>query len=375
MKKSVFIIKLSLKRLFCALQSTAAIIISLAVCTAALLLLMQPLLEMKDAWLLLKEVKRTWQVEAYSDAGMQTHGGSEKLYEELMYENSFGEISEVILPQVFLLDEAGTYYEDETDDYLENNITLNIYVQGNSRFVPETDLVDGRMFSEEEIENGSSVILLSIELGFNVGDTFTIKEDEYEVIGIISAAENAGSAWITESNALSNENFYLSIDKVIFSDVLSKAQEEAFAAYIKQTVGGIPYNYYSDEIAAFAMELLGYALLMALVIWCAFGIILQLFGFMVRSRRYEFGIYKMIGVRGKMLAGVYFAPVVILDIFGCAFGFLVYKLALPLLSVFAVAGGVPPGWTCAVIFAVEAVSVVTVVPGFVRLKKRSAVYK
>lgn len=366
MKKNSFLVRMSVKRLAACTQSSLTIILVLAVCFFAFLVLLEPIFEVCASWSYVQETKRTWQVSANINSDVVTHNGTSGLYSELLWGSSFAEIEEV--KGIYA---RYDYAQEERDDFFESNISqISIYVAGNPRYSPEIQVIEGRIFSDQELESGENVIILPMDSGYRVGDTFSIGGTDYKIIGLTLSESKV---WITESNALANDDFYLEVSYVVFVNPLNDTQEKEFTALVISVWGGSPENYYADTLVEFFMDLLGYAILIAFIMFCAFSIVVQLFGFMVRSRRYEFSIYKILGMKAAMFSALFLYPVIMLDIVGCVTGWILFKVSGPLLIRLGMETHVRIIWLAAAAAIIFAVSIGTMTPGLVRLYKRSEV--
>lgn len=364
--KFLFVLRLSFKRLFSSLKSTLVIILALIISVVVLLLLTEPILELADSWSLIQEEKRTWQVSSGIDLDEVTHEGSAGLYNELLWGDEPAEISDVNNVTVSLKE------QNQTDDYSLAGAVINVYTQGNERYQQEIELIDGRFFSDEEMDSGENVIILTMDLRYETGDQFEINGISYEVIGLADNSNGTSRAWITESNALLQENYIIEIFSVLFSEPLSSSEEEEFENMVYSAVGGTPVNYYAERMMEFGLDLLGYIFLIALILLCAFCIVSELFRFMVFSRKYEFSVYKILGINRPLMAGVFFAPIFFMDIAGCGLGYAVYLAAFPFWDFIGMEGSVPAAVTGLVFLCIFIISFFTVLPGFIKLKTRQA---
>ena len=357
-----FILGVSLKQLWYNLKSTLVVLLSLTICIASVLLMAEASLYSNTFLQNIDENRRTYSFESggYNEAYEQTY----TLYNEVMYGDSLPEIAKFY----------GIYANPTLSENVGDYIGLAIYLDNDSRFSTELDLIDGRGFTEEEIANGSNVVIISSDVNYwrgedpyQVGDKLLINNIPYEIIGIDSF-----NSYITEQNVLNNHSFYICFDTIAFAQRLSSADEQTFMELFA-TVGNTPISWYEQHFADFAIHVVTYIVLIGLVSYCAFSIIAQLFNFMVKSREYEYNIYKVLGIKRSLLTALYFTPIILVSILSGVLGLLVYRYSEPWQSIIGM-GDILSSGVCVACFAIIGiVLLIAVLPNYRRLCRQSAV--
>lgn len=287
-----FILNVSIKQLWNNLKSTIVIILSLTMCITSVFLMAEAMLYSNTFLQNIEENRRTYSLEGggYSEDYERTY----TLYNEVMYGDCLPEIAKFY----------GIYANPILSDNVENYFGVALYLKDDSRYAVELDLIDGRSFSDKEIAEGANVIVLSYlenhyrtDDEYKVGDTVLINDISYEIIGI----DGGINSYITEQNILNNHNFYIYFDTIAFAQRLSSTEEQAFVDLFT-AIGSTPVSWYEQYFSGFALHVVTCIVLISLVSYCAFSIIAQLFKFMVKSREYEYNIYKILGIRRSLLA-------------------------------------------------------------------------
>ena len=170
---------------------------------------------------------------------------------------------------------------------------------------------------------------------------------------------------------MENGNFYIYFDNIVFAKQLNTSDEQIFMDLFS-TVDAIPESRFSRLFSEFTMHVLTYIVLIALVSYCAFSIIAQLFHYMVQSRRYEYNIYKVLGVHSSILSALYFIPILFVSAISGIFGFLLYKYSEPLQRYIGMDDILSPGICLICCLIIGIVLLFAVLPDYIRLKRLSA---
>ena len=306
--------------------------------------------------------RRTYSIEMIG--GTNNPAETFTVYNEIIYGNTLPQISSI----------AGIYANPIVDENVEDYISSSIYLDNDFRYITELNLIDGRGFSEEEIADGSNVVIISSDVNYwrgedpyQVGDSLLINNIPYEIIGIDSY-----NSYITEQNVMNNRNFIIYFDSIQFADRLSVSDEKAFMELFA-SVNCSATSIFSQQLTEFAMHVVTYVVLIGLVSYCAFSIIAQLFNFMVKSREYEYKIYKVLGINRSLLAALYFTPILLVSILSGVLGLLVYRYSEPWQSIIGM-GDILSSGVCAACYAIiGVVLVIAVLPNYRRLCRQSAV--
>lgn len=351
-----------MKQLWNNLKSTIVIILSLTVCITSVFLMAEALLYSSNFLWDIELNRRTY--ETNMPGSVTDNAVSYQLYEEVINGNKLSEISEII----------GIYVNPVVSTDVEDYIGAAVYKKDDPRYSVELDLIDGRTFSEKEIADGSNVIIIDNSLNYwrdgneyKIGDTVLINDIFYEIIGI-----DNHQSYITEENILRNENFYIYFDNIVFTKQLNAPDEQVFMDLFA-TVDATPESRFSRLFSEFAMHVLTYIVLIALVSYCAFSIIAQLFHYMVKSRRYEYNIYKVLGVRSSILFFLYFMPILFVSAISEVFGFWLYRYSEPLQSYIGMGDVLSPGICLVCCLIIGIVLLIAVMPDYIRLKRLSAI--
>ncbi len=356
-----FIFSVSLKQLWNNLKSTLVIILSLTVCITSVFLMAEALLYSNNFLTDIELNRRTYEINM--PGSTTDNKTSYRLYEEVVYGTKLPKISEII----------GIYVNPVVSTDVEDYISAAVYKEEDSRYSVELDLIDGRSFSENEIAEGTNVIIIDNNLNYwregneyKVGDTVFINDISYEIIGI-----DNHQSYITEENVLKYENFYIYFDNIVFAEQLKASDEQIFMELF-DVVDAVPESRFSRLFSEFAIHVLTYIVLIALVSYCAFSIIAQLFHYMVKSRRYEYNIYKVLGVRSSLLFALYFTPILFVSVISGTFGVLLYWYSEPLQSYIGMGDVLSPSICLICCLIIGIVLLIAVMPDYIRLKRLSA---
>ena len=285
-------------------------------------------------------------------------------YKTVMYDEAFPEIEYI---STILLNPIN-------QENIEVYIAPCVYLERHPYYTPSLDLLDGRPFTEEEMCNGSNVLIIADYINdwhegeqLQVGDTVIMNDRPYEIIGI-----DRQNSYITESNLLASQDFIISISQIRFASQLS-VREEQLLTDLCEELRARPKTVYSEMSTEFVIHVITYIGLIALVLYCAFSIISQLFDYMVKSRLYEYNIYKVLGISNGLLLALFYTPILIISAFSFALGLAIYRCSDTLQYSLGMED-VLPAWAslicCALIIAVL---IVTTFPQYKRLGKASAV--
>lgn len=356
-----FVIAVSLKQLRSNLKSTLVVILCLTICIASVFLMAESLLYSNNFLQDMEVNRRTYSVNmsVSSEKSKETY----TVYNEVVYGDSLPEISSI----------TGIYANPVIDENVEDYISAAVYLENDPRYSVELDLIDGRGFTAEEVETGSNVVIISTDLNYwkaedpyEVGDTVLVNNIPYEVIGIDSY-----SSYITEQNVLNNQNFIIYFDGIQFAQRLSTADEQTFMELFA-SVNGSPTSRFSEFFAEFAIHVATYIGLIGLVSYCAFSIIAQLFNYMVKSRQYEYNIYKVLGIKHSLLFAVYYTPILLLSIMSGFLGIVLYRYSEPLQRYIGMENTLTPS-VCGICYLIIGiVLLLATMPNYIKLKRQSA---
>ena len=357
-----FVLDVSIKQLLNNLNSTFVVVLSLTVCIASVFLMAEALLYSND---FLKDIEVNRRTYSIMEGVEKTDcANTYKVYEEVVHNDYLPEISCI----------NGIYANPIVQENVEDYISAAIYFEDDPRYFVEFDLIDGRGFTEREILEGSNVIVISNDLNywktgdeFQVGDEVLINDISYEIIGI-----DRHESYITEQNVIKNQNFYIYINEIKFTKGLAAEEEQEFLQLFKM-VDSTPVSKFSQLFSEFAMHVITYIILIGLVSYCAFSIIAQLFNFMVKSRNYEYNIYKVLGIQDSLLCVLYYIPIILVFILSGALGIWIYRYSEPLQSYIGM-GDVLSFDICIVCYVIVAgVLLFATMPNYLKLKRQSAI--
>lgn len=363
-----FILGVSLKQLWNNVKSTIVVFLSLTVCVTSVFLMAEALLYSNNFIQNIEVNRRTYSIEnnGYSEDYLGTYA----LYKEVISGSTLSEISHI---DSIYANPTNTI-SNSADGTSAENFSLTIYRQTDIRYTVKFDLIAGREFTEEEIASGADVVILSNTLNYRqegneylVGDTVQINGIPYEIIGI-----DKTESYITEQNILGHQNFYIYFDNIEFTKKLTSTEEQIFVNLFA-TVDATPSSWFTQRFSEFMMHLVTYVALIGLVSYCTFSIIAQLFNYMVKSRMYEYNIYKVLGVGKVLLFALYFTPIVLVALLSNAVGFLLYRYSEPLQQHIGMEETLSSS-ICILCFAViGVVLLIAVLPNYRKLKRQSAI--
>ncbi len=357
-----FILGVSVKQLWNNIKSTLVVFLSLTVCVTSVFLMAEALLYSNSLIQNIEVNRRTYSI---ADNGYsEDYASAYALYREVIYGDTLPEISRI----------DGIYAKPIMNENAEDYIELSVYLISDARYTTDFDLIDGRAFTEEEIANGANVVILSDTLNYwrpgneyKVGETIKLNDVSYEIIGI----DRTGS-YITEKNILNSQNFFINFGNIEFAKKLSSTEEQTFIDLFA-TTDAQPTSWFSQYFMEFMMHIITYIVLIGLVSYCAFSIIAQLFNYMVKSRLYEYNIYKILGIEKKLLFALYFTPIVMVAVLSNIAGFLIYRYSEPLQQYIGMDNVLSTGM-CFVCFAmIGIVLLIAVMPNYRKLKRESAI--
>lgn len=312
--KQRYLLKISILQILQHLESSLVILFALTVSVVALLHTARQMLYSSDFLLKADEYRRTYNLNIWNRDVEQ----SRSLIDTLLFTDTY---------EVESIDDVYVFEEDQyTSGY---SLTSGIYLQGNGRYRQSVALLYGRMFTEEEVEDGAPVIILkeydASVLDKDVGDSVLFGGESYEIIGI---NDNLCS-YIPYKSVLKNMNLSLDPNTVCFSKALSDNEKAQFCEYI-ESMGGSPQSLYEFYKSGFIRSEMMYMVLMLLLAVCALSIIAQLFLYMMESRKYEMQVYETLGVTRGFKLLVFYVPILILTVLAAAAGDILYYLSEPL---------------------------------------------
>lgn len=344
-----YLLRVTGKQLRAHLGAYLAILLSLTICSAALLMLTETLVYTRGFFEQLEKSRRTYQM----NWDIPAAAGSQALARELLLGDRFD------------VQELTTCYAKPAD----GRLILNLWDPDCKMLRHGPDIGDGRDFTREELETGADVIVLpaiQTALGgvYAVGDSIPIGGRDYQVVGL----NRAMTAWVPVKNALNRDDLSLEMDPVIFASPLSREQEAEFLT-LARAAGAAPVRAEAGELGETAGEMVQYLVLILLIMYCAFSIIAGLFRYLTESRAYEFRIYRVLGIQSAALAGVYYAPVLLTAAVSFGLGVLLYRLTEPVQAIFSLGTSLPWEFTGALLLIMTGMLCLTTGFGFLRLVK------
>lgn len=357
-----FVLESSFKQLIRNIKSTVVIILSLTVCVSAVFFMAEALLYSTNFLKNIAVNKRTYNL--HLSAGGENPGKRYDFYEAVMHDENFPEIEFV----------SNIFLNPVKQDNMEVYIAPNVYLHNHPYYTPSLNLLEGRPFTEEELRNGSNVIIIADNINdwhdgdpLQVGDTVIMNDKTYEIIGI-----DRQNSYITESNLLASQDFIICIDQIRFASLLSPNEEQLLTDLCAE-LRTRPKTVYSEQASGFAMHVITYIGLIALVLYCAFSIISQLFDYMVKSRLYEYNIYKVLGISNKLLLALFYTPILLISALSFALGLVIYHCSDALQYYIGMEDVLPTSASLVCCVLVVSVLIVTTFPQYNRLKRASAV--
>lgn len=348
----LFTFQISVKQLWSNRKSSVIIFISLSVCIAAILLLMESLLYSTSFLKNVETYKRTYNLNMSSYT--QDYESTYQLVDELLFGTQLPEISQINYIQAAPLDNTN----------VREYIVAEIYLEENDRYAPVIEINEGRLFSEEEMSSGENVIILSCLENHEIGDKVQLNQVDYTVVGLCDGIYN----YIPFENVLKNQQFTLCVNSIEFRDKLSKEQEKLFFS-IAADANSSPFSLYSKDLGAFVIQTITDIVIMLLIAYCAMSIIAQLFQYMVESRMYEFNIYKTLGIGNLLLFAFFYLPICIITLFANAAGCLIYYLSEPLQAYIRLDEQLSIGIVAILCMLMLVILFFTTVPIYLRLRR------
>lgn len=357
----LFVVDVSIKQLLNNFKSAFVVILSLTVCIASVFLMTEVLLYSNEFLKDIEVNRRTYSIMGGEKVDCEN---TYKVYEEVVHNDYLPEISCV----------NGIYANPIVQENVEDYISAEIYFEGDPRYSVELDLIDGRGFTEKEVLEGANVIVISNDLNywktgdeFQVGDEVLINNISYEIIGI-----DRHESYITEQNVMKNHNFYIYINEIKFAKCLAVEEEQVFFELFEM-IDSTPVSRFTQLFSEFAIHVITYLILIGLVSYCAFSIIAQLFNFMVKSRNYEYNIYKVLGIQGPLLFVLYFTPIFLTFVLSGGLGICIYRYSEQLQSYIGMKD-VLSFDICIVCYAIIAgVLLFATMPNYLKLKRQSVI--
>lgn len=329
--KETYLWKLSIKHLWNHKGSSFIIFMSIAVCVFSLLLLTEEMFYSTD---FLKDVdykKRSYSIGygygfSYdTDTTLFYEADNSLIYdlaEELLNGNTF---------PVESIDIICAIPECATDAFMDY-----MYIYNSNRTnmeMSDIQLTDGRLFTEEEERTGANVIILDTGdsstglVGKKVGGTVTINEVTYEIIG---TCEHSGT-YITYANAVKTQMYRLYCGTVTFSHQLNQEEKRAFEDRLS-LCGANAATRYDEEIDSYVQGVIRFFLIILVFLFFITRIIVQMFLYMVDSRKGEFTIYQELGCSVGNFRKIFYYPALMLALLGESLGMIFYALSRDLKS-------------------------------------------
>lgn len=234
------------------------------------------------------------------------------------------------------------YVQKSTGKAVFSDSLIGIYLYGSMenglKMIPEIKLLAGRYFTKEEVDSKLNVVVISkqmAELWVNeidnlVGESITINEDEFEVIGVISSSLEGPRA-VFPITVLDIENtFYPTITMVVNNVEDIPQIKEEIKVWLDDNfdLGNEAFTLMSDD---FRIEQLSEGILLFKLIMGAITGISVLVGgigvmnvllISVTERTKEIGVRKATGAKKKDIILQFMAESITISLVGCFFGWL-----------------------------------------------------
>lgn len=349
--KLQYILKTSAGQLLRNKRSSLVVLFSLTVCMTAIFMLTEILLGYADFWKNVSLYKRSYELNMSDNAPDE----GREFVNELLFGDRFGQIETVDLVQAAPKNHM-------TADYI---VSL-VYLEGNGRYAPRIDLLEGRTFTEEERATGENVIVLSELTDGRVGASVKIGTRDYRIIGKCSGVLSV----LTLENVMQTDSFSLSAQTVTFARKLTGEREEAFLQEAGKA-GASPETLFEKNLGGAVLDNAVYTGLILLVLLCAAGICSQLFRYMAECRRYEYSVYGILGICRTVLAGFFYTPIFVLSAISFGLGFALYRATEPLQKEIALTGTLKAGAVLTVAAVMLGMLLTVTAPVFGMLKRIS----
>ncbi len=224
--------------------------------------------------------------------------------------------------------------------YADSLIGIYLYgsMENGHNIIPEMKLLAGRFYNQDEVDSKLNVVVVSkqmAELWVNeidnlVGDSITINDDEFEVIGVISSSLEGPRA-VIPITVLDRENtFYPTVTMFVnnVEDIPHIKEEVKVWLDDNFELGNEAFTLMSDD---FRIEQLSEGILLFKLIMGAITGISVLVGgigvmnvllISVTERTKEIGVRKATGAKKKDIILQFMAESITISIVGCFFGWL-----------------------------------------------------
>ncbi len=204
------------------------------------------------------------------------------------------------------------------EEYFDGNFNL-------SKTVFEGRLRSGRYITEEEMNNGSKVML-----GYNVGevgDTYNIAGEEFEIVGVVGEYPTENEIFIPLSSC--NEEFTTRYISLFYKKFPTKSDYDTFASVLKK--------HYGDNVEVCDFEPMNVDDIIAynsiIVLALAIGVVAALdtilvYNYLMKKRKKQMAIFGIEGATRIQQILINEIEVVIITIITAITGVAIFRLAI-----------------------------------------------
>ena len=257
----------------------------------------------------------------------------EKLYFDARFTErvSTAELRE-ILPEVLdvVEDRVDFLYMGGNFEGNEARISFHEEYHGGKFRLSETvfsqgSLSDGRLMTESEMNDGSRV-LIGYNVG-NVGDTYIVAGEEFEVIGVLRETPSNVTLHIPLSSA--NEEFTTGFVSLFFDKLPTKSDYDTFVTVLKRHYGdNVQFNDFEpmniDDIIAYDSIIV---LALAIGVVAALDTIL-VYNYLMKKRKKQMAIFGIEGATRLQQILINEAEVAIITVITSLTGVVLFRLAV-----------------------------------------------
>ena len=333
MKFIGFSVKEAISAIYANKRSSRIIFLTISVTLASILVLLQSFLYSSSFLESINKNQRTYHLNM-SPWGVNHEAGSE-FVRTILYGNYPFQIEEVrgiatytelyeLYPASYVSFYAEIILDDLPNAYLEKK---------------EIQVTHGRTFLQEELITNKQVVIIdeggSMYDNQEINEMISIMDEEYQIIGLTSSGN-----FIPFISVMDNEDFLFVVDQIVFAYKLSSAERSQFYKEINN-LGGTPVSVYEMHMNHFVLTIVLYLIIIVIVMFCCMGTVVALFHYMVKSRMYDFNVFKLCGIGRGQLLSLFYTPLFMIFILSCLAGFVLYRMSIPLQGRLGITGNLP----------------------------------
>lgn len=295
------------------------------------------------------------------------------------------------LPEISSIPFLNEYYgSSDNEDNVSFNTEMKFVYDGDKEYLNSYDLqeamVEGSNFSEEQLENGEQVIVISLDIKNkyfstkNIADEITLMGSHYKLIGVVNSKSYPGTCFIPytslkykkqmEGTTYGIDSIYLNFKNSLDNHQINKLERE-LKAYknqnkeIKSDFEKMLFNYYMIAVKYILI-------IIAVLIFCILNIV-GVFRYLVGRNIYDYVIYKLCGIENSFFITLVYLESTILLTVSFLLGTLCYKWLISFIIHYDIAVELPNYIIVICYFLTFLLISVSLIPTVEKVRRKSPV--